>query len=113
MRDALYEAAEETSPLGGALPVEYYAASLLVLFVSLGSLPIARITASDGGGGLLHRQLLSGRTPLGCFVSRWIAGSIFLFVQYTVLALALFLVAGTGGAMCFFCWQQGCCSVLF
>ncbi len=94
-RTALYERTAEASPLGGALPLEYFAASLLVLFVALASLPVARITAGDGTAGLLHRQLLSGRTPFGCFISRWLAGGIFLFVQYAVLAAALGLIAGT------------------
>ena len=102
MRDGLYEDKPETSPLGGALPLEYYAASLLVLFVALGALPIARITADDNESGLLHRQLLAGRSPLFCFVSRWLSGAVFLFLQYAVLALALSLIAGTlhkGSAM--------------
>ena len=94
-RAALYEHTEEESPLGGALPLEYYAASLLVLFVALGSLPIAHITAGDSAQGLLHRQLLSGRSPFSCFLSRWLAGIVFLFIQFTVLALALGFIAGT------------------
>ncbi|MFA5675502.1 MAG: ABC transporter permease [Christensenellales bacterium] len=94
-RSALYERTAEASPLGGALPLEYFAASLLVLFAALGSLPVARITAGDGAAGLLHRQLLSGRSPLGCFISRWLAGGIFLFIQYAVLAAALGFIAGT------------------
>lgn len=94
-RSALYEDTDTTSPLGGALPIEYYAASFLVLFVALGGLPIARMTADDGETGLIHRQLLSGHAPLACVISRWLAGSLFLLLQYTVLALVLSLIAGS------------------
>ena len=98
MRSALYEDTEETSPLGGALPVQYYAASFLVLFVALGGLPVARITADDTTAGLIHRQLLSGYAPRVCFVSRWLAGAVLLLMQYAVLAVALGLMVGfTGG----------------
>jgi ABC-type uncharacterized transport system permease subunit len=95
-RSALYEDTGTTSPLGGALPIEYYTVSFLVLFVALGGLPIARITADDGETGLVHRQLLSGHSPLGCVISRWLSGSLFLFMQYAVLAAALGLIAGGG-----------------
>ena len=97
-RDDLYARTAQTSPLGGALPVEYYAASLLVLFVALGALPVARITADDAQTGLVHRQLLSGHSAAACFVSRWLAGSVFLMVQYCVLAGALILLTGSAGA---------------
>ena len=93
-RSALYEDTDTTSPLGGALPIEYYAVSFLVLFVALGGLPIARMTADDGETGLIHRQLLSGHTPLVCVISRWLAGSLFLLLQFAVLALAMGLIAG-------------------
>jgi len=95
-RSALYEDTDVTSPLDGALPIEYYAASLLVLFAALGGLPIARMTADDGETGLVHRQLLSGHSPLACVMSRWLSGGLFLFVQYAALALALGLIAGGG-----------------
>lgn len=93
-RGALYEDTDLTSPLGSALPVEYYAASFLVLFVSLGALPVARITADDHETGLIHRQLLSGNAPRVCFVSRWLAGTLFLFIQFAVLAASLGVLAG-------------------
>jgi ABC-type uncharacterized transport system permease subunit len=93
-RSALYEETDTTSPLGGALPIEYYAVSFLVLFVALGGLPIARMTADDGETGLIHRQLLSGHAPIACVMSRWLAGSLFLLLQYIVLAIALSLIAG-------------------
>ncbi len=95
-RSALYEDTDITSPLGGALPIEYYAVSFLVLFVALGGLPIARMTADDGETGLVHRQLLSGHSPAACVISRWLSGSLFLFLQYAVLATALGLIAGGG-----------------
>ena len=94
-RDKLYEQTEVTSPLGGALPVEYYAVSFLILFVALGAMPVARITAHDCATGLMHRQLLSGHTPLAGFASRWMAATAFLFLQYAVLAAALGAIAGT------------------
>jgi ABC-type uncharacterized transport system permease subunit len=93
-RSALYEDTGLTSPLGGALPVEYYAASFLILFVALGGMPIARITADDYNTGLVHRQLLSGNTPVKCFVSRWLAGGTFLFLQYIILTAAFCIIAG-------------------
>ena len=93
-RGDLYERTEETSPLGGALPIEYYAVSFLILFAALGAMPVARITAADSGSGLIHRQLLSGHSATACFVSRWLAGSLFVFIQYAVLAAALGVIAG-------------------
>lgn len=93
-RSALYEDTDLTSPLGGALPVEYYAACFLILFVALGGMPIARITADDYNTGLVHRQLLSGNTPVKCFVSRWLAGGTFLFIQYIILTAAFCIIAG-------------------
>lgn len=93
-RSALYEDTGVTSPLGGALPLEYYAASFLILFVALGGMPIARITADDHNNGLVLRQLLSGNTPLKCFVSRWLAGSIFMFIEYVILSAAFCVIAG-------------------
>jgi len=93
-RSALYEDTDTTSPLGGALPVEYYAVSFLVLFVALGGLPVARLSADDGETGLIHRQLLSGHAPFVCVMSRWFAGSVFLLMQYIVLAVVLRIIAG-------------------
>lgn len=98
LRGTLYEDTKETSPLGGALPVEYYAASFLVLFVALGGLPVARITADDAASGLVHRQLLSGHSPHACFVSRWLAGAVFILLQYAVLAVTFGLIAGFSGS---------------
>ncbi len=95
-RSALYEKTDTTSPLGGALPIEYYAVSFLVLFVALGGLPVVRITAYDSETGLIHRQLLSGQTPLKCFLSRWLSGGVFLFLQFIVLAAALGIIAQNG-----------------
>ncbi len=99
LRGTLYEDTAEQSPLGGALPVEYYAASFLVLFVALGGLPLARITADDAASGLVHRQLLSGHSPRVCFLSRWLAGAVFLLMQFAVLALALSVIAGFSGGV--------------
>ncbi len=99
LRGTLYEDTEEQSPLGSALPVEYYAASFLVLFVALGGLPLARITADDAASGLVHRQLLSGHSPRVCFLSRWLAGAVFLLMQFAVLALALSIIAGFSGGV--------------
>jgi hypothetical protein len=99
LRGALYEDTAETSPLGGALPVQYYAASFLVLFVALGGLPLARITADDAAAGLVHRQLLSGHSPRACFVSRWLSGALFLLMQFAVLAAAFSLIAGFSGGV--------------
>ncbi len=99
LRGTLYEDTQEQSPLGGALPVEYYAASFLVLFVALGGLPLARITADDAASGLVHRQLLSGHSPRVCFASRWLAGAVFLLMQFAVLALALGIIAGFSGSI--------------
>ncbi len=93
-RASLYEDTDETSPLGSALPVEYYAVSFLALFVALGALPVARITADDHETGLIHRQLLSGHAPAACFVSRWLAGTVFSWLQFVVLAAALGAAAG-------------------
>jgi|AGTN01.3.fsa_nt_gi ABC-2 type transporter. len=93
-RASLYEDTDLTSPLGSALPVEYYAVSFLILFVALGAMPIARITADDHATGLIHRQLLSGHTPRACFLSRWLAGAVFSFIQFFVLAVALGIIAG-------------------
>jgi len=99
LRGTLYEDTAETSPLGGALPVQYYAASFLVLFMALGGLPLARITADDAASGLVHRQLLSGHSPRACLVSRWLAGALFLLIQFAVLAFAFGLIAGFSGGV--------------
>ncbi len=93
-RSALYEDTDLTSPLGGALPLEYYAASFLILFVALGGMPIARLNADDRNTGLILRQQLSGNTPFKCFLSRWLAGSAFLFIEYIILTAAFCLIAG-------------------
>lgn len=93
-RSALYEDTDITSPLGGALPLEYYAVSFLILFVALGGMPVARITADDYSAGLVLRQQLSGNTPFACFVSRWLAGSAFLFIEYAILTAAFCVIAG-------------------
>ena len=93
-RAVLYEDTDLTSPLGSALPIEYYAASFLILFVALGAMPVARITADDHETGLIHRQLLSGNAPRTCFVSRWLAGTVFSFIQFFVLTVALGVLAG-------------------
>lgn len=97
-RASLYEDTDLTSPLGSAMPIEYYAVSFLVLFVALGAMPIARITADDHDTGLIHRQLLSGSAPRTCFGSRWLAGTVFSFIQFVVLAAALGIVAGAGAS---------------
>jgi hypothetical protein len=99
LRGTLYEDTAETSPLGDALPIQYYATSFLVLFVALGGLPLARITADDAASGLVHRQLLSGHSPRACFVSRWLAGALFLLMQFAVLAMAFGLIAGFSGGV--------------
>jgi hypothetical protein len=93
-RSMLYEDTGLTSPLGSALPVQYYAASFLILFIALGAMPIARITADDHSTGLIHRQLLSGNAPVKCLISRWLAGSLFLFIQYIILTAAFCIIAG-------------------
>ncbi|MGI5848832.1 MAG: ABC transporter permease [Christensenellales bacterium] len=93
-RSDLYERTGIISPLDGALPIEYYSASFIVLFIALGALPIARMTADDYKTGLIHRQLLSGYSPATCFVSRWLAGSALLFIQFTTLALVLCVITG-------------------
>lgn len=95
-RSALYEDTGITSPLGSALPLQYYAASFLILFIALGAMPIARITADDHSTGLILRQLLSGNDPYKCLISRWLAGSLFLFIQYFILTAAFCIIAGTG-----------------
>ncbi len=97
-RAALYEDTDLTSPLAGALPIEYYAVSFLILFVALGGMPIARMTADDSQAGLIHRQLLSGNTPAKCFVSRWLAGGVFLFIQYAILTAAFLIITGAVSA---------------
>lgn len=96
-RSMLYEDTGLKSPLGNALPLQYYAASFLILFIALGAMPIARMTAEDHSNGLIHRQLLSGNAPFECLVSRWLAGSLFLFLQYIILAAAFCIIAGAAG----------------
>ena len=91
--DGLYTP-RDVSPLSDILPVEFYAASLLALFVALGALPIARITSADAGAGLVHRQLLMGSSAAKCFVSRWLSGSLLLLIQYAVLSVALLALTG-------------------
>ena len=91
--DNLYTPSD-VSPLSDILPVEFYAAALLALFVALGALPISRITSDDAKAGLIHRQLLMGSTSAKCFISRWLSGSLLLFIQYAVLSVALLAITG-------------------
>ena len=92
--DDVYAPTQEFSPLSDILPVEFYAACLLLLFVALGGLPIARITEDDKKGGLLQRQLIGGISSLKSFISKWTAGTLLLFIQYTVLCFALLVITG-------------------
>ena len=92
--DDIYAPTQEFSPLSDILPVEFYAACLLVLFVALAALPIARITEDDRKGGLLQRQIIGGIPPVKSFVSKWAAGTLMLFIQYTVLCFALLMITG-------------------
>lgn len=92
--DDIYAQTQEFSPLSDILPVEFYASCLLLLFVGLGALPIARITQDDKNSGLLSRQIIGGISPIKGFVSKWFAGSVLLFIQYTVLCVALLLITG-------------------
>ena len=62
-----------------------------MLFTALGGLPIARLISSDTKSGIMHRQLLSGSRPAKVLFSKWLAGSLFLFVQFAVLAAAIML----------------------
>ena len=91
-RKAIYtRQSDDISPFGAMLPLEYYASALLVLFAALGGLPIARLVSTDAKNGILHRQLLSGSRPFKVLLSKWLAGSLFLFVQFAVLAGAIML----------------------
>ena len=92
--DDIYAPTQEFSPLSDILPVEFYAACLLLLFVALGGLPIARITEDDKKGGLLQRQLIGGISSFKSFISKWTAGTLLLFIQYTVLSFALLVITG-------------------
>ena len=92
--DDIYEASLEYSPISNILPVEFYASSLLLLFVGLGALPIARISEDDKKTGLILRHITGGLHPLKSFVSKWLAGGILLFAQYAVLCTALLAVTG-------------------
>lgn len=93
-RNDVYASEQDVSPFGNLLPVQYYAASLLLLFVALGGIPISRLICRDAGTGLIHRQLLSGNAPFTCFLSKWIAGSFFLLIQFIVLAAAMLVLTG-------------------
>ena len=96
-RSSLYGDTGITSPLGDALPLQYYAVSFLILFIGLGAIPIAGMTANDHSTGLIHRQLLSGSAPVKCLASRWLAGSLFLFMQYLILSAALCAIGSASG----------------
>ena len=85
----------EFSPLSDILPVEFYAACVIVLFVALAALPIARITQDDRKAGLLQRQLIGGISPYKSFLSKWIAGTLMLLMQYAVLCFALLIITGS------------------
>ena len=92
--DDVYAPTQEYSPLSDILPVEFYAACVLLLFVALGALPIARITQDDKKAGLLQRQLIGGISASKSFVSKWLAGTLMLFIQYAVLCFALLIITG-------------------
>jgi len=72
---------ETVSPLGALQPLEYYAASLLVIFLSLNSLGLSAMTSSDNANGVTLRHLLSGRRPVGVALSRTFSGALFVLTQ--------------------------------
>lgn len=72
---------EAVSPLGALQPVEYYAASLLVIFLALSALGLSALTSSDNANGVTLRHLLSGRRPLTLALSRTLSGAVFVFLQ--------------------------------
>ncbi len=86
---------DDISPFGAMLPLEYYASALLVLFAALGGLPIAKLVSTDAKNGILHRQLLSGSRPLKVLLSKWLAGSLFMLVQFAVLSGAIMLATNS------------------
>ena len=86
---------DDISPFGAMLPLEYYASALLVLFAALGGLPISKLVSTDAEKGILHRQLLSGSRPFKVLLSKWLAGSLFLLVQFFVLAGAIMLATNS------------------
>lgn len=92
--DDIFAKTEEYSPLSDMLPVEFYASCLLLVFVALGALPIARITQDDRSAGLHSRLLIGGMSPIKSFVSKWLAGSVLLFIQFSILCFALIAITG-------------------
>lgn len=69
------------SPLGALQPVEYYAAALLLIFLSLSALSLYEITALDISNGILSRHISMGRRALAISSPRVVSGAVFVFLQ--------------------------------
>lgn len=72
---------QTVSPLGALQPVEYYAASLLVVFLSLCSLSLYTQNASDYHNGIISRELAAGYSILSITLPRILSGAAFIFLQ--------------------------------
>ena len=83
---------DDVSPFGAALPIEYYASAVLVLFIALGGMPLAKTISDDRQNGIVHRQLLSGNPPLRILLSKWLSGSLFLLIQFFVLTACIMII---------------------
>ena len=80
------------SPVGDLLPVQYYLGAIFTLFAALAALPLAKKTAGDLSGAVLHRGLVSGRNAARFFLAR-------LFSGWTFVLLVLLMLFPTGLAL--------------
>jgi hypothetical protein len=90
------------SPLGALQPVEYYAAALLLVFLSLSALSLYALMASDVSGGIVSRHFSMGRGAFSAIAPRVASGGIFIFLQglpalllYLPVCLASFAYGGS------------------
>lgn len=100
-KTAVFET-DTVSPLGGLQPVEYYAAALLVVFLSLTALSLYSLTASDISNGIVSRHFSKGRMALTVSAPRVVSGALFVFLQglpvlllYMPVCLSSFVYGGS------------------
>ena len=84
------------SPLGRLLPVEYYAAALLSVFLCFGAMGVADLTARDKDAGVLERELSMGRSSGSVVGVRAGAGAILIVLQGIPAFALVLLLTGSG-----------------
>jgi len=77
-RDIMFETLDELSPLGRLIPIEYYAVSLIVIFIILGAMPVSALCSGDIPTLPMH--FLAGKNVFGFVFSKTSSGLAYLFL---------------------------------